>query len=455
MPADGPALVDVTARAVELARRAGAEQCDAFAQAYDESNVTVRRGDVEKLIEAGGHSLGLRVISGGRTAVCSTSDFSAEALEALAKDTVELAKISAPDEFAGLPAPSELARTTAGDGLQLYDESLRSLPVETRIAMARTCEAAALSEDRRITNTDGASLSARVGEVALANSLGFASSYPATSLSLVVEVMADDDDGKKRNAYWYSSERFLHRLASPEEVGRTAARRAVAQIGARKVPTRSVPVVFEPVMSVDLARLLVGCATGGVLYRGATFLANSANQRVGSSLVNIVDDPRLPGRGGSRPFDGEGVATGRCPLFEEGVFRGFLFDVYTARRAAAATTGSAHRGPQSLPAPGASNTVWAAGTMPATEIVAGVRDGLYVTTLMGFGFNAVTGDFSRGAAGFWIRDGELAYPVTEVNVSGRMGDMLMAIDAVGDDLTWFGASAAPTVRISEMMVSGT
>lgn len=455
MPAEGSSLASVVAHAVELAQRAGAEQCDAFAEAYDESSVTVRRGDVEKLIEAGGHALGLRVISGGRTAVCSTSDFSTEALETLAKDTVELAQISAADEFAGLPAPSELARTAVGDGLQLYDESLRSLPVEARIAMARECEAAALGEDRRVTNSDGASLSARVGEVALANSLGFAASYPATSLSLVVEVMADDEDGKKRNAYWYSSERFLHRLASPEEIGRTAARRAVAQIGARKVPTRAVPVVFEPLMAADLARLLVGCANGSALYRGATFLADSANQRVGSSFVNITDDPRLPGRGGSRPFDGEGVTTAARTLFEEGIFRGFLFDVYTARRAAAMTTGSAHRGAQSVPAPGPSNIIWSAGAIPAADVVAGVKDGLYVTTLMGFGFNAVTGDFSRGAAGFWIRDGELAYPVTEVNVSGRMGDMLLAVDAVGDDLTWFGASAAPTVRISEMMVSGT
>jgi len=451
--AKGTAAIEVARQAVELAKRAGAEQCDAYMRMYDESEVTIRLGETEKLVEAGSRSLGLRVITGGRTAVCSTADLSEESLERLARETVELARISAPDEYAGLPSPDDFARAST-DGLQLYDERLGSLTTEEKIRMAKACEAAAFAVDSRITNSEGATVTTRSGEVALANSLGFAASYPATAVALMVEVMADDADGKKRNDYWFSSERSLHRLLEPEDVGRIAAKRALAQLGAVKVPTKQVPVVFEPMMAVRLLGDFAACANGGALYRGASFLAGSLDTPVGSPLVTITDDPLEPGRGGSRPFDGEGVASRRTALVEAGVFRGFLFDSYTARRAKARTTGSAARGVESLPAPAPSNLVFQPGGMPASEVVATVEDGFFVTAVMGQGFNPSTGDFSRGAAGFWIENGRLAYPVTEVNISGRLGEMLAAVDAVGDDLSWFGGMAAPTVRVSRMTVSG-
>ncbi|MBI2766358.1 MAG: TldD/PmbA family protein [Chloroflexi bacterium] len=443
----------MAAHVVELARRAGAEQCDVILRAYDESEVTVRLGETEKLIEAGSRSLGLRVINGGRTAVCATSDLGEDSLEQLARDAVELALISAPDEFAGLPDPAQLARPGA-DALQLYDEHLGNLTTDEKIRMAKACEAAAFAFDPRISNSDGASLSTRIGEVALANSFGFVASYPATSVSLMVEVMADDEGGKKRNAYWFSSERSLHRLLAPEEVGRIAARRALDQLGARKLPTKQVPVVFEPMMASRLLGDLAGCVTGSALYRGATFLAKRLGEPIGSALVTITDDPSEPGRSGSRPFDGEGVGSRRTAIFEAGAFRAFLFDCYTARRTGNQTTGSASRGVEGLPSPGPSNLILQAGAAPPEAIIAGVREGLYLTTLMGQGFNPTTGDFSRGAGGFWIEDGRVSFPVTEVNVSGRMDTMLAGIDAVGDDLTWFGNVATPTVRIREMTVSG-
>lgn len=447
------AALDVARQAVELAKRAGAEQCDAYMRVYDESEVTIRLGKTEKLVEAGSRSLGLRVITGGRTAVCSTADLSEESLERLARETVELARISARDEYAGLPSPDDFARAST-NGLQLYDERLGSLTTEEKIRMAKACEAAAFAVDSRITNSEGATVTTRSGEVALANSLGFAASYPATAVALMVEVMADDADGKKRNDYWFSSERSLHRLLEPEEVGRIAAKRALAQLGAVKVPTKQVPVVFEPMMAVRLLGDFAACANGGALYRGATFLAGRLDTPVGSPLVTITDDPLEPGRGGSRPFDGEGVASRRTALVEAGVFRSFLFDSYTARRAKARTTGSAARGVESLPAPAPSNLIFQPGGTPASEVVATVEDGFFVTAVMGQGFNPSTGDFSRGAAGFWIRNGRLAHPVTEVNISGRLGEMLAAVDAVGDDLSWFGGMAAPTVRVSRMTVSG-
>ncbi|MFQ5381103.1 MAG: TldD/PmbA family protein [Dehalococcoidia bacterium] len=454
MPEPATSVLEAVRSAVDLARQAGASECDAYSVAYDESSVTVRLGELEKLIEAGSHSLGLRVIHEGRTAVSSTTDFSTSSLAALAESTVKLAEVAAPDNYAGLPHPDELAAPGGVNGLQLYDEALRSLGTDERVALAGRCEAAALAADPRITNTDGATFSSRVGEVALANSHGFAASYPATSTGLTVEVMADDAGGKKRNAYWFSSGRFLHRLPEPEAVGLIAARRAVAQLGARKVPTRAVPVVFEPLMVTDLLRLLAGCLTGTALYRGATFLAGREGAAVGSSLVSIRDDPRVPGRGGSRPFDAEGVETGPRELFQSGVFGEYLFDTYTARRAGRRTTGSAGRDTGSLPAPGSSNLIWEPGSTPASSLTDGIEEGLLVTSLMGFGFNPTTGDFSRGAAGHWIKDGEIAFPVTEINISGKMQEMLGAVEAVGDDLTWFGSSAAPSVRIAEMMVSG-
>ena len=446
-------LVDLARHVVEMARRSGAEQCDVIAVSSEESTVSVRLGEVEKLIEAGSRSLGLRVINGGRTAVCSTSDLAEEALERFARETVELAGISEPDPCAGLPDPALFARGGT-DGLQLYDERLSSLTTDEKVRMALACEDAALKFDARITNSDGASMSTRMAEVALANSLGFAGSYPATSVSLMVEVLADDADGKKRNAHWFSSERSLHRLLDASEIGRIAARRAIDQLGARKAGTKQVPVVFEPMMTAALLGDLSQAITGGALYRGATFLANSVGKPVGSALVTIADDGREPGRRGSRPFDGEGVATRRNALFDKGVFQQFLFDAYTGRKTGNGSTGSAQRGVESLPGPGTSNLVMQGGTTSPAEIIADVKDGLYVTSLIGHGFNPTTGDFSRGAGGFWIEGGKLAYPVTEINVSGRMADMLAAVDGVGNDLSWFGSVAAPTVRVREMTVSG-
>ncbi len=452
---EGPTPLEIARNVVALARKAGAEQCDAIISMYTESNVTVRLSELEKLIEAGSMSLGLRVINGGRTAVCSTSDLSPRALERFAAETVDLASISEPDEFAGLPEAEFLSRVTNAHGLGLYDERIETLSTEEKIVMARACEGGAFAFDKRINNSDGASLSTRIGHMALANSHGFEGSYPSTSISLMVEAIADDADGKKRNGYWYAAERALHRMPDPEQIGRTAARRTIDQLGARKMPTRQVPVVFEPMMTIALMNDLVGCATGGALYRGSTFLANRAGDLIGSPLVSIVDNPVAPGRLGSRPFDGEGVATRRNEIFSAGTFSQFLFDCYTARRTSHRTTGSAQRSVESLPGPGASTLVFKEGEDDPAAIVAGVSEGLYLTALMGNGFNPTTGDYSRGAAGFWIENGRLAFPVTEVNVSGQMDAMLAGIDASGTDLTWFGPSAAPTIRIKQMMVAGT
>src|SRR5581483_248969 len=272
--------------------------------------------------------------------------------------------------------------------------------------------------------------------------------------SLQVEVMADDEEGKKRNDSWYSVERFFHQLESPDKVGRTAAERALTQLGARKVPTREVPVVWENRVAQRLVAIVGRAASGEALYRRQTFLMDMEGEPIASSLVNIVDDPLMPRRLGSRPFDGEGVTSRKNPIVVAGAFRGFLFDSYTARKTGHRTTGNAVRGVSGPPGVGTSNLVMEGGASTFHEIIASVDDGLFLTNLMGFGVNVTTGDFSQGAAGRWIEHGRLTYPVTEINVSGNLREMLRDIELVGDDVFFRGATGAPTLRMARLMVSG-
>jgi PmbA protein len=437
---------------VDKARALGADEADAYVRTGTESSVTVRKGETEKLIEAGSHSVSIRVIKDKRTAVCNTSDLTPRALDDMVRTAVELAKISEPDEYAGLPDREELA-TDMGTALQLYDERIESLSVDEMRDIVLKAEQAAFDHDKRITNSEGAEFGAERGTTVLANSLGFCGSYPYTAASFSVQVIADDADGKKRNDFWYSAERIFHRLEAPEIVGRRAAERTVRKLGARKATTREVPVVWDPRMTAALAGVISGAASGEALFKRSTFLAEFEGKEIASPLLSVVSDSTLPAKLGSRPFDGEGVRTRRNPLVEGGAFQRFLFDSYYARRTGRRTTGSAARTGDAITI-GGGNLVVEPGTTPAGEMIASVRDGLYLTDLMGFGVNMTTGDFSRGAAGMWIEKGEIAYPVSEINVSGNLKQMLRDIDAVGDDLLWLAGTAAPTIRMSKLTVSG-
>lgn len=445
-------LRSIASDIVEKARALGADEADAYVRSGVESSVTVRMGETEKLIEAGSHSVSIRVIKEKRTAVCNTSDLTPKALDAMVRTAVELAKISEPDEYAGLPDRDELA-TDMGGALQLYDERIESLSVDEMRDIVLAAEQAAFDYDKRITNSEGAEFGAERGMTVLANTLGFCGAYPYTAASFSVQVMADDADGKKRNDYWFTAERLFHRLASPEEVGRRAAGRAIRKLGARKITTRERPVVWDPRMTAALAGIVSGAASGEALFKRSTFLADFEGAEIASPLVSIVSDATLPAQLGSRPFDGEGVRTRRNPLVERGVFQRFLFDSYYARRAGRRTTGSAARTGDAITI-GGGNLMFEGGETDATEMIASVKDGLFLTDLMGFGVNMTTGDFSRGAAGIWIENGELAYPVSEINVSGNLKEMLREIDAVGDDLQWLAGAAAPTIRMPKLTISG-
>ncbi len=445
-------LRSIASDIVDRARQLGADEADAYVRSGLESTVSVRMGETEKLIEAGSRSISIRVIRDKRTAVCNTSDLTPKALDGMVRKAVELATISEPDEFAGLPDRDDLA-SDMGMALQLYDERIDALTVDDMRDIVLRAEQAAFDFDKRINNSEGAEFGAERGMVVLANSLGFCGSYPYTAAVFSVQVMADDEGGKKRNDAWFSAERLFHRLAAPEEVGRRAAARAVRKLGARKVSTRQVPVVWDQRMAASLAGIVSGAASGEALFKRSSFLAESEGAAIASPLVSIVSDATLPAQLGTRPFDGEGVRARRNPLVEGGVFQQFLFDSYYARRMGRRTTGSAARAGDAITI-GGGNLLFEPGTASADGIIGSVEDGLYLTDLMGFGVNTTTGDFSRGAAGVWIEHGQLTYPVSEINISGNLKDILRDIEAVGDDLLWLGASAAPTIKVARMTVSG-
>jgi PmbA protein len=441
---------------VELARAAGAHGAEVLVRDGLELSIKVRLGEVERLQEAGSRGLGLRVFVDGRAASVSTSDLRPEALERLVREGVQLAALSEPDPDHRLPDADELARGPFDSTLQqldLWSDGVAQLDAATALDWARRGERAAQQADARVTNSDGATFSRVVGASAFANSGGFLGGYRGSYASLTVEPICDDADGKKRNGYWWTGARHREDLESPEAVGREAAARTVRKLGPTKVATCEAPVVFDPEAARDLVRLIVSVANGSAFYRRSTYLLERENTLIASPLVNVVDDPFIPRGPGSRPYDGDGLPSRRNVVVEAGVLTTVLCDTYTARKLGRRSTGSAGRG-GAEPGPSPSNLVLQAGTSRPEEILQGVQRGLYVTEMMGFGFNPVTGDFSRGAAGFWIENGELTFPVSEVTVSANLDDLLKRIDAVGTDLDLRTSTASPTLRVSRMAIGG-
>lgn len=436
---------------LDLARRAGADDAEVMLVTGTEFSVTVRRGAIEKLIEAGSRSLGLRVFKNGRNSSTYSSDFTPAAMSRFVERAIELAGVAEPDPYAVLP---EWEERPAWPDLRLFDPAITTLSADEKIDRATRCEQAAFRVDPRITNSDGATFGTDINTLLLLNTHGFSGSYESSVASISIEVMADDADGKKRNDRWFSVDRELAGLESPEEVGRRAAERALRQLGARKVATGSVPVVFDPLAAAGLLRTLTGAVSGTSLDRRATFLLGNEGAGVGSELLTITDDALLPGRLGSRPFDDEGTPSRHNPIFEQGIFRGFLFDTYTGRKTGHASTGSCRRGVGGPPGVGISNLYLQPGASSPEEILASVDNGFYVTQMMGFGVNLATGDFSRGAGGLWIENGRLSHPVSEVTISGNLRQMLQDLEMTGDDIEWRGSTAAPTIKLRSMMVGG-
>jgi PmbA protein len=437
---------------VRRALRAGATDAEVMVREGDEFSTLVRLGQVETLKESGSRGIGLRVFAGARTASTSSSDFSTEGLDLLVSGAMDLVRITSEDPFAGLPETGAFGQLTAD--LDLYYDDVYSLPAAERIEYARRAEAAALAADTRIQNSDGGSFDAATGHRILVNSRGFAGEYRRSYCSLSAMPIAQAEAGGMQRDYWYSVARTLGRLESPESIGAEAARRTLRRLHARRVPTQRVPIVFAP----ETARSIVGhifeAANGDSIYRGASFWANQLGQKVASSSITVVDDGTTRGGFGTMPFDGEGLPARRTTIIEQGVLKNYLLNTYTARKLNMQSTGNASRGLTGNPGIGAGNLFLENGSISSRELLEDVKSGLYVTGLMGFGVNMVTGDYSRGATGLWIENGEFAYAVEEITIAGNLKEMLNNITAFANDLEFRGSVASPTLRIDGMTIAG-
>ncbi|MGA6987744.1 MAG: TldD/PmbA family protein [Terriglobales bacterium] len=445
---------DLRELATDVVRRAmkgGATAAECVVREGDEFSTTVRLGQVETLKESGSRAIGVRVFFGQRAASTYSSDFSAAGIERMLKSALELAKICSEDPYAGIPEAAQLG-SLSGD-LHLYHEDVYSLPGSERIEYARRAEKAALDADPRIKNSDGGSFDAATGRKILANSHGFVGEYRRSYCSVAVVPIAQDDKGMQRD-YWYSVARSLAKLDSAEQVGKEAARRTLRRLGARKVKTAHVPVVLDPMVAGSILGHIFEGVNGDSVYRGESFLEGKLGEKIAGPNVTIVDDGTMPGGFGTSPFDGEGIPTRRTLVIENGILKSYLLNTYTAKKLGLETTANASRGLAGTPGIGPGNYFLEPGTKTQKQIIADIKDGLYVTEFLGHGANLVTGDYSRGASGIWIVNGELAYPVEEITVAGNLKDMFCNISEIGSDLEFRGSVAAPTIRIDGLTVGG-
>jgi PmbA protein len=450
-------LESLAADVIALAMKAGASDAEAIVREGDEFSVTVRMGQVETLKESGSRGLGLRVFLGTRTGSASTSDLTPDGIRQVVEGALALAQLTEEDPFVGLPESEEFGAIP--DDLHLYFEDVYSLPGPERIEWARRAEAAALEADPRITNSNGGSFDAATGRKVLANSRGFVGGYRTSYAGVSAAPLAVDANGQMQRDSWWSGARRIGDLESPESVGKEAARRTVRRLGAQRLPTQQVPLVFAP----EVARSLIGsvfeAASGDAIWRHASFLAGKLGETIAVPSLTIVDDnamllPSGVGGFGTSPFDGEGLPSLRTVVVENGVLRNYLLNTYTARKLGMKSTHNASRGLAGAPGIGAGNLYLEPGTLTPEEIIGAIPAGLYVTSLMGFGVNTVTGDYSRGATGLWIENGQLTYAVEEVTIAGKLAEMLRNFTAIGNDLVFRGSVASPTIRIDGMTIAG-
>ena len=448
----GVGLKEIASDVVSMALKAGASAADVIARDGNEFSTLIRLGQVETLKESGARALGLRVFVGKHTAATYTSDFSRDGVERLVSSAIDLARATSEDPDAGLPDASLLG--SLSQDLDLYYEDVYSLSTADRIDYARRTEAAAMSADSRITNSEGGSFDAATGYKVLANSLGFIGEYRRSYCSVSAVPIAQTDGSAMQRDYWYSASRTLQKLESPEAVGRKAAERTVRRLGARKATTQKVPIVFDPLVARALIDHIFDAVNGDAIYRHSSYLTGKLGEKIAGDNITIVDDGTMVGGFGSSPFDGEGVPTRRTVVVERGVLKSYLLNSYTARKLGLQTTGNASRGLTGNPGIGSGNFFLQPGEKSPKSILADIRSGLYVTEFLGFGVNLVTGDFSRGASGIWIENGELTYPVEEITVAGNLKEMFRNVSAIGSDLEFRSSIAAPTIRIEGMTVAG-
>ena len=452
LTASADALSTLAVEVVQQALRAGASDAAVGVSEGDEFSVTVRMGEVETLEESGSRSVGLRVYVGQSSASASTSDLTREGLAELVRGAMALVRMTEPDPCAGLAEAAEMGVCEAE--LPLWFEDVYALPVPERIALARRAEAAALAADARIRNSGGGSFSAATARRILANSRGFLGEYRSSHCGISTVPIAMDEAGAMQRESWWTSARRLKDLETPEAVGEEAARRALRMLGARRVATQQATIIFAPEAARTLLGHLLEAASGDAIWRSASFLKGRLGEAIAAPEVTIVDDgamvlPNGTAGFGSRPFDGDALPTRATTVVKDGVLETWLLNTYAARKLGLRSTGNSAGG-----GVGAGNLYLRPGKVSPETMVRSVSRGLYVTSLMGFGVNLVTGDYSRGASGLWIEDGELTHAVEEITIAGRLGEMFRNIVAIGDDLEFRGSVASPTLRIDGMTIAG-
>jgi PmbA protein len=446
-PADQSGLTKIAERLVEAALRHGADAADAVAVRGISQSIDVRDGSVEESQRSEGDNVGLRAFVGRRQAVVSTNDLSGQGADAIAERVVAMARAAPEDRFAGLADEKSLARDLPD--LDLLDAALPT--VRDLEELARTAERAAIAVNG-VTKSGGASASAGIGGMVLVTSSGFSGAYLGSRHGISIEVIAGEGTGMERD-YDFSSARHGVDLEAAEKIGSSAGERAVKRLNPRKVSTRRVPVVYDHRVASSLIGHLSSAINGSALARKTSFLQKDLGEQVFAAGITIIDDPRRPRGLRSQPFDAEGVATARRALVENGVLKSWILDCASARELGLTTTGHAQRGVSSVPSPGGTNLHLEPGRASPQELIADIDDGLYVTDLIGMGANIVTGDYSRGAAGFWIEHGELTYAVSEVTIAGHLRDIFRTLTPA-NDLTFRHGINAPTVRVEDLTVAG-
>ncbi len=450
-----PELEELAVKVVAAARQQGADDAECVLQCGREFSTTVRLGEIEVLKEADSRGLGVRVFVGKRSASTYSNDLGWTALEETVRAALAMARAGTEDPFSGLPEKEEQGSREAArsNGLRIFYPGTAELEPEAGIALAKACERAALDWDARIRNSEGASFEAGESHRILASTRNFLGAWSQSVCSLSAAPIAEAD-GKMQRDFWYALAHQRPGLEAPEAVGRTAAQRALRRLGARKPATARLPVVFDPLTARSLLEHVFQAVEGNAIYRGASFLAGKLGEAIADSAVTLVDDGCMPGGYGSRPFDAEGVASRRTVVIENGVLRSYLHNCYSARKLGQAGTGNAARGLAGTPGIAPSNLFLLPGKRSPAALLGDIKQGLYVTELIGFGFNPVTGDYSRGACGLWIENGELAYPVEEITIAGNLKEMLVHLAEIGNDLEFRGAIASPTLRIEGLTVAG-
>jgi PmbA protein len=432
---------------LDLAKKAGAEAADAVVVEGTSLSVAVRLGQPEKVERSERGDIGLRVFIGRQQAIVSSADRSGAALAELAERAVAMAKQVPEDPYCGLADPGQLCK----DMPKLDNCDPEEPPATALVDWARRCEDAARAVEG-VTNSEGAEASWGSSRVAMAATNGFSNSYAVSSSSISASVLAGGADGMERD-YDYSSAVYASDLRSPEEIGRSAGERTVKRLGARKMPTGKVPVVFDPRVSGGLLGHLAGAINGGSISRGTSFLKDKLGQQIFPKGFTVIDDPHRHRGLRSKPCDGEGVANRRRAVIEDGVLTTWILDLRSARQLGLESTGHASRGTASPPSPSVSNFYLEPGAVSPEELIADISRGFYVTELIGMGVNGVTGDYSRGAAGYWIENGQIAFPVNEMTVASNLKDIFMNLSAA-NDLVFRSGIDAPTLRIEGMTVAG-